>query len=112
MANLYGTLFSFILILPTLLFGVDLINIAKLSMSLEKRATIVSYQISDQGGLRAPLIESLALEGINISCQYSCEYISVGETITFEMSTFYDPIIIKKEPMEISVTRMTIVGYL
>lgn len=112
MANLYGTIFSFILILPTLLFGVDLINIAKIQTGLEKRATILSYQISDQGGLRAPLVETLEQEGILISCQHACDYISVGETITFTIMTYYDPIILNKELVTLSVTRTTIVGYL
>lgn len=113
MSNIFGLMYSFILILPTILFGIDLMQISSIRTYLESRATIVSYQISKEGGLKPPLIAKLEEEeGITIDCQEACTYITMGETITFRLSRFYTPLILKKETMKVAVTRVTIVGYL
>lgn len=112
MSNIFGLMYSFILILPTILFGIDLMQISSIRSYLESRATIVSYQISKEGGLKPQLIAKLEEEGITIECQEACTYITMGETITFRLSRFYTPLILKKETMKVAVTRVTIVGYL
>lgn len=112
MSNITGLLLSITLILPTILFGVDLLNIGQLQTSLEARATIVSYQISNTGGLRQTLIDELLIDNIHITCHQMCEYVTVGELITYDLITYYSPIILSADPVEIVVTRTTIVGYL
>lgn len=105
-------LLSFVLIFPTILFGADLYMISSLKTMLETRATTLSYEISIAGGVREQLVEELALNNITLTCHDSCTFISVGETITYELSMFYTPIIFNHEEMKISVIRTTIVGYL
>lgn len=112
MSNLLGLLLSFVLIFPTILYGVDLFAVNSIKIALESRATTIGYQISKQGGLRESLVEELNEQNMIISCVDDCTYISVGEKITFQLTKYYTPIIISQEKLVISVTRTTIVGYL
>lgn len=112
MSNLMGLMFSFLLMMPTILLGADLFRISQIMTSLEARATTLSYEISKSGGLRANNVAALEEEGITVSCNTDCEYISVGESISYTLMKSYTPIILKNEDIEIIVTRVTIVGYL
>ena len=112
MSNIFGLMYSFILILPTILFGVDLMRISTIRTFLEARATVASYQISKEGGIKQSLINSLEAEGVTIECSGECTYISMGETISFRLVRMYTPMILRKEEMEVKVTRVVIVGYL
>lgn len=112
MSNIMSLVYSFILIFPTILLGVDFFIIGKIIVELETRATIVSYIISEEGGIRPSLVNELAEEGITITCEGEYSYISVGETIKYQLIKTYTPIIIKNEDINIYVTRTTIVGYL
>lgn len=86
--------------------------ISSLKTMLETRATTLSYEISSAGGIRTHLVEELARNDITLTCYGACTFISVGKTITYELSTFYTPIIFSRDEMKISVIRTTIVGYL
>lgn len=112
MGSFMGTLLSFVLLLPVILFGADLYLVSALQTRLETRATSVAYTISLQGGVRNALVTELADEGITLTCLTNCTYVSVGQSIKYELLTTYTPIILKKEEMIISVTRTAIVGYL
>ncbi|MDY0214872.1 MAG: hypothetical protein RBS24_05080 [Bacilli bacterium] len=112
MSSILGVLYAFMLMLPTILFGADIFKLGQIMNYLEAEATVVMYQISKDGGVRPALIEELENEGITIECSGSCTYVSAGERITFKLIKYYTPIIIKKEDIEISVTRKAIVGYL
>lgn len=112
MSNIMSMLFSFVLIFPTILFGADLYVISSLKIKLEARATTLSYEISIAGGVRQELIDELLFEGITLSCLSECTFISVGQTLKYELSTMYTPIVFSKDEMRISVIRTTIVGYL
>lgn len=112
MSNILGVLYSFVLILPTIVFGADLFRLGQKMNMIESRATSVAYQISKDGGVRPALRASLEEEGITISCVGECTFISMGETLTYSLITYYTPIIIRQEDIEINVTRTVIVGYL
>lgn len=112
MSNIMSMLFSFVLIFPTILFGADLYALSSLKIKLEARATALSYEISLAGGVRQQLVDELLFEGITLSCISDCAFISVGQTLKYELSTMYAPIIFSKDEMKISVIRTTIVGYL
>lgn len=112
MSNIMGAVFSFMLIFPTILIGIDYFVVGKIIVELEKKATVVSYVISEEGGIRPSLIQELSEEGITIKCNGQCTYISVGQTISYELVKTYTPIIINNEDIIISVKRTTIVGYL
>ncbi len=112
MSNILGLLLSFVLIFPTILYGVDLFAVNSIKIALESQATTIGYQISKQGGLRENLIAELSEQQISVNCLGECNYINVGQTLTFQLTKYYTPILISQEKIAISVTRTTIVGYL
>lgn len=112
MGNLIDVLFGTMLILPIILFGVDLYGISATKTYLEARATTLSYQISKEGGVRASLINELASEDIEINCFGTCQIVSSGQVIKFEISKIYTPIIMNENNFIITVTRTVMVGYL
>lgn len=112
MDSLLGTLLSFTLLFPVLMLGIDLYGVQNIQVYLETKATTISYQISDQGGIRQTLVESLASENITISCLNICQNISIGEVLSYELTMEYTPIIISSEVIHIIVTRSVMIGYL
>ena len=112
MGNNLALLFGFVLIMPTIFFGVDLYLLSNGYVSLETRATTVGYTISLEGGIRASLVEELASEKISLYCHEGCDVISVGESVHYELKQDYTPFIMGREEIEIRVSRYIIVGYL
>lgn len=112
MGNLLNTLFSVLLILPIILFGVDLYGINATKSYLEARATTLSYRISKEGGVRQTLVNELASEDITINCFGECQTVSAGQIIKFQIAMNYTPIILETENFVISVTRTVMIGYL
>ncbi len=112
MGNLTGLLFSILIITPMLLLGVDLYGVSSLKTYLETRATTLSYQISKEGGVRSTLVAMLEEENITIDCFGTCELVSSGQIIKYEISTFYTPLVLSEEQLTISVVRTVMVGYL
>lgn len=112
MSNILGVLYSFVLILPTILFGADIFRLGQKMNILETRATSVALEISREGGIRPSLEAKLEEEGITIECTGECGFVSMGESLTYSLLAYYTPIIIGPEDIEIRVTRTVIVGYL
>lgn len=112
MGNLTGLLFSVLVITPMLLLGVDLYAVSALKTHLETRATTLSYQISKEGGVRNTLVNKLEEEKITINCFGTCELVSSGQILKYEISTFYTPLVLSNEQLTISVIRTVMVGYL
>lgn len=112
MSNNLGLIFAFFLILPVILFGADLYLLSNIQVTLEARATTAGYRISLEGGVRQSLVDELASEDINLYCVTSCETLSVGASVHYGLSKVYSPIILAKEPLEVVVSRVIIVGYL
>lgn len=112
MSNLMGLIYAYVLIMPTILFGIDIFRIQQILVNLESQATAISYQISQAGGVRPLLTQTLENDGITLTCLRECNYISVGQSLEFVLTKAYTPIIVKNDIMNISVTRTTIVGYL
>lgn len=112
MGNLVGVLFSFLMIIPVIVLGIDLYGLTSEQVALETMATIISYRISKEGGVRQQLISELASEGVELICLSTCHNVSVGQIVKYQLFDYYTPILISENDISVSVTRTTMIGYL
>lgn len=112
MANKLGFLLSLIFLMQIFAYSGDLMAISAIYTTLESLSVNVSYMISSKGEIDEEIIyyvqksANASIEAIGDS------YVKFGEALTFRLYKSYDPLIFQKEPMEISLVRSAVVGYL
>lgn len=106
-----GVLLSMIFVAMFFLFGADLISIQSVFSTLDAKSNNISYLISRTG-----IIDDAFKN--HIENMYHVEFIcdnnlspTFGEEIIYSISTTYQPMIISKREMKISISRMTVVGF-
>ena len=107
-----GLLLSIVFLMGVMFLAGDLINVSIIKNSLDSLALTVSYRISYDGMLTQDtraLIRSYQVkirfeEGTHTSFR-------IGDTVVYYLSRDYDPFILHKETMSLSVKRSAVVGY-
>ena len=106
-----GVLLSMVFVAMFFLFGADLISIQSALSTLDAKSNNISYLISRTG-----LIDDDFKN--HIETMYHVEFVceenlspTFGEEIVYSISTTYQPMIISKGEMKISISRMTVVGF-
>lgn len=94
-----------------LLFSGDLACLEAIHSELDAVALTVGYQISMTGSITSSIREFVYAEAhAEIHCVSSCSP-QMGEAMSFILARSYQPIIISKQEMTITVRRTAIIGY-
>ena len=106
-----GLILSMVFVALFFLFGADLISLEAAYGTLDSKANNIAYIVSRNGAIDDEFISY-------IETTFNIEFYieknaapTFGEKITFEVSSFYKPLIISKENMKITIERMTIIGF-
>ena len=106
-----GLLLSMIFVAMFFLFGADLISIQSVYSTLDAKANNISYLISRTGVIDNSFINYIETTyNVDFDCSLHLSP-TFGDEITYKISTEYHPMIIDKNTMTISISRMTIVGF-
>lgn len=106
-----GLLLSMIFVALFFLFGADLITLESAYSSLDTKATNISYLISRRGVIDDAFISYVENTfKVDFDCEKNLSP-TFGEQVFFQVSMTYQPMVISKTEMTISIQRMTIVGF-
>lgn len=112
MANKLGTILSLFFFSFALFIGMDVLKLQFLHSALEAFSISLGDQIAIEGRITQKM-KNMAME------KYGAELVditdgapSVGEFLEYSLSVDYTPIIISREVMTITVTRMVLIGYI
>lgn len=106
-----GVLLSMIFVAMFFLFGADLITIQSAYSTLDAKANSISYLISRTGIIDDAFKDRIAsMYLVDFSCDNNLSP-TFGEEIIYTISAYYQPLIISKEKMKITISRMTVVGF-
>lgn len=111
MSSKIGLILSMIFVSLFFAFGIDLIMVQVIYSDLDAKSVSISYKISQYGTIDDKLKEAIENDyEVTFVCLGNCEP-KFGDTVTFAIAKNYNPIIIKDEPMTISVKRNAVIGY-
>ena len=106
-----GLILSMVFVSLCFLFGADLLSIQSVYSALDAKANNIGYLISKNGVVDKKFVKLVQLTynvkftvPINPSPYF-------GEEITLTISTTYQPLIISKNEMQISISRLAVVGF-
>ena len=106
-----GILLSMVFVAMFFLFGADLISIQSAYSTLDAKSNNISYLISRTGVIDDDFKQHIeAIYNVEFSCENNLSP-TFGEEIIYSISTNYQPMIIAKGEMKISISRMTVVGF-
>ena len=106
-----GLILSMIFVALFFLFGADLLTLESTYSMLDAKANNISYLISRNGVIDNDFINYVETTfSVDFDCPIN-ESPSFGEKIIYQISTTYNPMVISKTEMVISIKRMTIVGF-
>ena len=93
------------------LFGADLISIQSAYSLLDAKANNISYVISRTGSIDSDFVNYIeASYGVDFEIELN-NAPTFGQTITYTISTEYQPMVIDNKPITISISRLTIIGF-
>jgi len=111
MSHKVGLILSMVFVSLCFLFGADLLSLQSVYSTLDAKANNISYLISKTGIIDKNFIR-------NVQRTYSVDFACplnqspyFGEEITFVISTTYQPLVITKKEMTISISRVAVVGF-
>jgi hypothetical protein len=110
MSNLFSYVLSFILFIPTLLFGFDLYLLQVNTSELEAYATRVILAASDRG-VTENLIAEVDKDGYQLICLEGCKNPEIGQTQKIVITKNYNPLFISKEELTLKAERSYLIGY-
>ena len=106
-----GLILSTVFVAIFFLFGADLIALQSAFSALDAKASNISYLISRNGVIDDSFIHYVENNyHVTFTCNKNLAP-TFGETITYVISSPYQPLILAKNPITISVKRMTVVGF-
>ena len=106
-----GLILSMVFVALFFLFGADLLTLESTYSVLDAKANNISYIISRTGVIDDSFINYVENTfSVTFECPIN-ESPEFGEKIIYQISTTYQPLVISKQEMIISIKRMTIVGF-
>ena len=107
-----GLILSLAFMMAVLLLSGDLMNVSIIHNSLNALGLTVSYRIAMDGRLSADTKSLIEEYGATIVFPLGeATSFRIGDTVDYYLEKTYDPFVLRKEPMRISVRRSTVVGY-
>ncbi len=111
MSSKIGTILSLIFVVFFMLLGADMMSIQYIYADLDAKGTTISYLISKHGTVDDSIVETIQTTyNVVFECLSYCDS-AVGDTVTFQISTTFNPIIMSKSDMTITVQRQAVIGY-
>lgn len=112
MSSKLGTILSMLFFAMFFLFGVDLINLQYSYSELDSKSVTISYLISRNGTVDNSFINYLETK-YKIGFQLiSKENPTFGDEVEYIIYGQYNPIVLSKSPIEISIDRTTVIGFI
>ena len=113
MSSKIGTILSLIFVAMFVVLGCDIMSIQFLYSDIDAKSTTISYLISKNGRLDEFLIYQIEhTYNVEFTCvSANCNSAKVGDIIEYQLSIQYQPIIVSKNKMTISVQRQAVLGY-
>lgn len=107
-----GMILSITFMMAVLLLSGDLINVSIIKNSLNALGLTVSYRISSEGQLSAGTEQLIHSYGATFKLEDGERTaFRIGDTVTFYLEKDYDPFVLQKQQMRISVRRSAVIGY-
>lgn len=107
-----GLLLSIAFLMSVLLFSGDLVNVGIIKNSLNALALTVSYRIASDGAVSGETKSLIASYGASFRLEDGeREAFRIGDTVTYYLSKEYEPFVLRKGTMELSVRRSAVIGY-
>ena len=92
--------------------GLDLIQIHFIYNELDAKSVAISYKISEYGTIDDDIKENIETTfNVVFQCISNCAPL-FGDVVTYSISQDYQPIIVDKDVLTISIQRSAIIGYL
>ena len=112
MSSKLGLILSIAFMMAVLLLSGDLMNVSVVTNALNALGLTVSHRISLDGTLSDATKALIADSHATITFpQGSATVFRIGDTVTYFLSRDYDPFVLKKERMHITVRCSAVVGY-
>ena len=106
-----GLILSMVFVSLFFIFGADLLAIQSAYSTLDAKANNISYLISRNGVIDQEFIDFVENSyNLDFDCPINLSP-AFGQQITYTISTKYQPLIIDKNEMTITISRMTIIGF-
>lgn len=107
-----GLILSIAFMMAVLLLSGDLLNVTVIHNSLNALGLTVSYRLSMDGRLTDETKNLVAEYGASIVLpQGEATPWRIGDTVEYYLVKTYDPFVIRKDAMRISVRRSAVIGY-
>lgn len=113
MANKLSFILSLFFLMQIIAYSGDLSILSMLYTTLDSISVNVATQIASEGMITDEIRTYVvnACSGANIEAIGDC-IVGFGEVFRFRIYKSYQPLIMSEQPMEVSLTRSTVVGYL
>lgn len=113
MANKLSFVLSLFFLMQIIAFAGDLTIISTLYTTLDSLSVSVSHLIAKEGRINEEIREYVARYCPSCSLEsLGEETVAFGETYLYRLSVAYNPLIMSKETMVISLTRGAVIGYM
>ena len=113
MSSKIGTILSLVFVALFVVLGCDIMSIQFLYSDIDAKSTTISYLISKNGYIDEFLVYSIERNyHVDFTCvSANCNSLKRGDIVEFQLSIQYQPIIVSKSKMTISVQRQAVIGY-
>lgn len=112
MSSKLGLVLSMIFVVMFVAMGIDLISIQFIYNDLDAKSVAISYQISEYGTINDEIRRNIETTyKVSFTCTNNCSPM-FGDVVTYVISTNYQPVIIDKNTMTISLQRNAVIGYM
>jgi hypothetical protein len=109
MAYKWSMLLSLIFVFQLLLMSGDIATTQVIHGHMMAVATKVSQDISLKGSIQVELTQWVESKNMTITCLSVCNPL-FGDTLTFQLTQTFTPLIMSNQPIEVSVIRYAIIG--
>lgn len=106
-----GLILSFTFIIQIILLVGDLISIQMVYTNLDAVSVSAGYLISSKGGITQEIVDLVKQESNADIYPIDNSVALYGQPYKFQISSQYNPFIMGKENIEITITRSVVIGY-
>lgn len=107
-----GLLLSLTFLMAVLFLAGDMMNLASVKASLDALGTVVSYRIASDGTVNESTERLISSYGATFRYEDGKKPLfRIGEIVTYYLEKGYDPFVVSKSTMRVSVKRSAVVGY-
>ena len=111
MAYKFGMILSLFFLVFSFLIAGDVVVVSSIRNQLDALSLTVSYKLSVDGYF-SDEVKALVEEDGAYFANVSDEMPAFGQLVSFDLCVDYDPMIISKGPMTVSVSGAAVVGYI